>query len=86
MALKTNPDVPVLIGRYEDLKRDCMSQLHRVCDFLNLYRSDAFLQEVVVKNDISKVTEAKEANPEVQQIVSMLSLDGSLHEGLDGVY
>ena len=79
-TLKENPELPVLIVRYEDLKRDCVSQLRRVCDFLELNRTDAFLQEVADKNDINKVKQAKEADPGVQEFIKLTSKEeGKLH-------
>ena len=78
-TLKTNPDLPVLIVRYEDLKRDCVSQLRRVCDFLELQRSDVYLQEVAKKNEINTVKATKEANPDLQEFIKMTSFDGKLH-------
>ena len=74
-TLKANLHLPVLIVRYEDLKRDCVSQLRRVCDFLELDRTDAFLQEVADKNEINKVKETKEANPELQEFIKLTSTE-----------
>lgn len=77
-TLKENPDLPVLIVRYEDLKGDCMCQLRRICKFLDLERSDTFLQEVVDKNTVDKVKAAKEDNPELKQLIEATSIGGTL--------
>lgn len=78
-TMKQNPDIPVIIVRYEDLKKDCVSQLRKLCNFIELDRTDAFLQEIANRNDINKVKAAKEANPVLQEFIKATSSDGTLH-------
>ncbi|XP_071093523.1 sulfotransferase 1A2-like [Haliotis cracherodii] len=43
---KTNPDLPVLTLFYEDLKQDQMLEMRRMCEFLGVERTDAFLSRI----------------------------------------
>lgn len=78
-TLKANPDLPVLIVHYEDLKQNCVAQLRRICEFLELDRPDSFLQDVANKNVVSKVKAAKETSPGLQPFMKATSTEGDLH-------
>ncbi|XP_071115994.1 sulfotransferase 1A1-like [Haliotis cracherodii] len=43
---KTNPDLPVLTLFYEDVKQDQTREMRRICEFLGVERTDAFLSRV----------------------------------------
>ena len=51
--------------------------MRRICNFLEIDRSDVFLQEVAEKNNITAVKAAKENNQLVKHVLNMMSSDGS---------
>ncbi|XP_046569959.1 sulfotransferase 1B1-like [Haliotis rubra] len=56
---KTYPEWPILTVFYEDLKEDPVEQLRRLCSFLDVKRSDEFLEEVVNICSFSKMKDIK---------------------------
>jgi len=59
-AWMANPfEARLMVVRYEDLKADCLTELRRLCDFLELEREESWLQVLASCTDFSRM-QAKE--------------------------
>ncbi|XP_046575821.1 sulfotransferase 1A3-like [Haliotis rubra] len=56
---KDNPDLPVLTLFYEDIKEDQMREMRRICEFLDVKRTDDFLSKVRDNTTIASMSTRK---------------------------
>jgi cephalosporin hydroxylase len=60
-AWMKNPfDARLMVVRYEDLKTDCLKELHRLCEFLDIQREESWLQLLAGGAEFGRM-QAKEA-------------------------
>ena len=85
-SVSNQKEESISIQRVNLYLQDCVSQLRRVCTFLDIDRPDTFLQEVADKNDVNTIKAVKEKNPELSQFIKATSTDGTLHFYRKGKY
>ncbi|CAI9727024.1 sulfotransferase family cytosolic 1B member 1-like [Octopus vulgaris] len=59
--IKDHPELPILILRYEDVKKDPIGIIAKLAEFLELPRNDQLFQDIADKCSFSKMKAAKPA-------------------------
>jgi len=59
--LRDNPEHPVHVMSYEDMKQDSVKEIKKVSDFLGLKRDDRLIEEIADKCEFSKMKKEKDS-------------------------
>ncbi|XP_053376099.1 sulfotransferase 1B1-like [Mercenaria mercenaria] len=81
--IRENPDFPVLVLYYEDLKRDCLCEMKKVCTFLEIDANEDLLKQIVDNCNIDKLRQSKtDSMPEEMKqhfLTNILKKDFSIY-------
>ncbi|XP_036361208.1 sulfotransferase 6B1 isoform X1 [Octopus sinensis] len=62
--IKDHPELPILIVKYEDLKKDPVSNVAKVAEFLGLPKNDQLFEDIADKCSFAKMKAVKPLLPE----------------------